>query len=322
MSARSEKGKSLIQFLDEYVVIDIETTGLDFSCDIIEISALKISNGEIIGEYSSLVKPAPFFIEDDDFQIPHYVDEFITYLTGITDSMLHDANSLPTVISEFSDFIGNSILVGHNIAAFDLNFLYDALMNTHSKALSNDFVDTLRLSRIALPALKHHRLSDIAEHYHIDHEKMHRGIIDCKIAYECYNHLKDELIEQFGSLEHFYAEQKKKRYDSHTTAKEITTCNTDFDTTNPIYNSVCVFTGTLEKMTRKEAMQIVVDLGGKVSDNITKKTNYLILGNNDFCKTIKDGKSTKQKKAEQMILDGCDISVISENVFYEIVGSN
>ena len=72
-------------------------------------------------------------------------------------------------------------------------------------------------------------------------------------------------------------------------------------------------------MTRKEAMQNVVDIGGICADNVTKKTNYLILGNNDFCKSIKNGKSNKQKKAEQISLDGGDIQILSENVFYELL---
>ena len=83
----------------------------------------------------------------------------------------------------------------------------------------------------------------------------------------------------------------------------------------------CVFTGTLEKMTRREAMQAVVDVGGSVGDNVTKDTNFLILGNNDYCKTIKDGKSTKQKKAEALMLKGNDIAIIPENVFYEMLES-
>lgn len=69
-------------------------------------------------------------------------------------------------------------------------------------------------------------------------------------------------------------------------------------------------------------MQIVADLGGKNADNVTKKTNYLILGNNDYCKSIKDGKSSKQKKAEKLKLDGYDIEIIPENVFYDIISEN
>ena len=72
-------------------------------------------------------------------------------------------------------------------------------------------------------------------------------------------------------------------------------------------------------MIRKDAMQAVVNVGGKVGDNVTKETNYLILGNNDYCSTIKDGKSTKHKKAESLMLKCQDIAVIPENVFYQML---
>ena len=72
-------------------------------------------------------------------------------------------------------------------------------------------------------------------------------------------------------------------------------------------------------MTRKEAMQAVVNAGGICCDGVIASTNYLVLGNNDYCRTIKDGKSLKQKKAEKMQLDGLDILTISENVFYDML---
>lgn len=98
-------------------------------------------------------------------------------------------------------------------------------------------------------------------------------------------------------------------------AKDITATTDNFDISHPLYGKLCVFTGTLEKMQRKDAMQLVVNLGGQCGDNVTAKTNYLILGNNDFCSLIKDGKSNKQKKAESLILKGKDIQILSENVF-------
>ena len=102
-------------------------------------------------------------------------------------------------------------------------------------------------------------------------------------------------------------------------AKDIQASTNDFDATSPLYEKVCVFTGTLERMSRKEAMQLVVDRGGLCGDGVNKKTNFLVLGNNDYCSTIKDGKSTKQKKAEQLKLAGFDIEIISENVFYDMI---
>lgn len=106
---------------------------------------------------------------------------------------------------------------------------------------------------------------------------------------------------------------------SNLSAKDIVTEKTDFDETHPLFGKTCVFTGTLEKMARKDAMQIVVDLGGLVGNSVTKKTNYLILGNNDYCSSIKGGKSSKQKKAESLKLAGNDIEIISENVFYDMI---
>ena len=72
-------------------------------------------------------------------------------------------------------------------------------------------------------------------------------------------------------------------------------------------------------MTRDVAQEIVTMLGGIPADRVTAKTNYLILGRNDYCSSIKDGKSRKQKKAEELSLKGCDIQIISENVFYDMI---
>ena len=66
-------------------------------------------------------------------------------------------------------------------------------------------------------------------------------------------------------------------------------------------------------------MQIVADLGGINGDTVTKKTNFLILGNNEYCSSIKNGKSNKQKRAEALILSGADLQILSENTFYELI---
>lgn len=83
-----------------------------------------------------------------------------------------------------------------------------------------------------------------------------------------------------------------------------------------------MFTGKLERYTRKEAMQIVANLGGINEDGVTKKTNFLILGNNDYCSTIKDGKSSKQKKAEKYKVAGQDILIVPEDEFYTMLEDN
>lgn len=300
---REKKGKSIIDFPSDYVVIDIETTGLDsYYCEIIEIAAIKYSSGQKIDSFSTLIKSK------------EPLDEFITKLTGITNEMLENAPSISESILEFYNFVGNNILIGYNVN-FDINFLYDNLISFHSLALSNPFIDIMRIARKVLPDLKNHKQKTVARHYGISIDGAHRAFTDCEICNSCFLALQSDIILNNNTLEEFKTNFKR----NYLHAKDISTSNTYFDTSHPLYEKVCVFTGVLEKMKRKDAMQLVVDLGGFVNDMVTKKTNYLILGNNDFCTSIKDGKSSKYKRAEELILKGTDLEILSESVFYDLV---
>lgn len=307
-SSREQKGSSLLTFLDNFTIIDLETTGLDPTFDeIIEIGAIKIQNGIILNTFNSFVKP------DEE------IDEFITELTGITNEMLIDAPSISEILPDFINYVGDDIVVGHNVN-FDINFVYDVYLKLYDKYFSNPFVDTLRLSRNLLPELKHHRLKDLIEYFEISIERQHRSFDDCKATLECYNKLHSLALEKYGNLDNFGTDNNgKPKTVKRLDLSQIKTTITVFDEDNPFFGKVCVFTGVLEKMKRAYAAQLVVDLGGVCGNSVTKKTNYLILGNNDYCSTIKDGKSSKQKEAEKLKLKGNDIEIISENTFYDIL---
>lgn len=306
-TCRKHKGKSLLSLVDDFTVIDLETTGLDTYFDeIIEVSAIRVRNGIVEQVFSKLVKPS--------FEI----DEFITELTGITNEMLENAPLISEVLPEFLDFIGNDIIVGHNVN-FDINFIYDNNLRINDKHFSNSYIDTLRLSRKLLPDLKHHRLKDLIKYFEISVDRQHRAQNDCESTLQCYNKLKKLAISTYGTIETFNSEISNKARRSNYDLKQIITNNTEFDETNPFFGKVCVFTGTLEKIKRADAAQIVVDLGGECGNSVTKKTNYLILGNNDYSPNIKGGKSAKQKKAEELKLKGNDIEIISENTFYDMI---
>jgi len=121
---RGIQGNRLIAPPDTYVVIDTETTGLDYEfCDIIEISAIKVVAGEVVDSFSSLVQPPPSFTENPETGVEEctYVDEYITALTGITNASLENAPKIDSVFPAFANFIGNNILIGHNVN-FDIIF--------------------------------------------------------------------------------------------------------------------------------------------------------------------------------------------------------
>lgn len=331
-AADRKKGKNIIEFPNDYIVIDTETTGLSPYYDsIIEVSALKIHNNEVIDKYSSLVQPDSYYYldEDDkktDFCIIdgeriYFVDDFITQLTGITNKMLESAPKSDFVIPEFINFIGDSILVGHNVN-FDINFLYDNLFHLNKTHLSNDFIDTMRISRRVFPESKHHRLSDVIDLCNLEYDssRLHRSLYDCECTNNIFKKMQSFILEKYDSLESFTQTYSNSAHHKQKLDPKLLVPQTNnFDETHPLYGKTCVFTGTLEKMVRKDAMQAVINYGGLCANNVTKSTNFLILGNNDYCKSIKDGKSNKHKKAESFKLQGQDIEIIPESIFYEML---
>lgn len=294
---REHKGKSLLELPDSYCVIDTETTGLSPTYDsLIEVAACRVQNNEIVDTYSSLINPG------------FAIDEYIAELTGITNDMLSAAPDAAAVLRQFKDFVGDSVLVAHN-ANFDINFLYDSCQNVLDEPFSNSFIDTMRIAKRVFPDFDHYRLKDLVKHYGITHNDTHRALGDAKATKEVYDQIKHDVLASSVSLSSYV----------NLHARDITTEKESFDTTHPLYSRTVCFTGTLDKMPRREAMQLVADLGGIPVDSVTKKTDFLVLGNNDYCKSIKDGKSSKQKKAEKMILEGGNIEVLPESEFYELV---
>lgn len=301
---RQHKGKSLLTFPADYTVVDIETTGLDTRWDeIIELSALRVRGGEVCGRYSTFVKPE------------NEISDFITSLTGITNEDVADAPAIAEAIPGFLDFVGSDIVVGHNVH-FDVNFIYDAATIYVGTPVTNDIVDTMRLARHILPQLKHHRLHDVADTLGIIPTGAHRGLVDCETTHAVLQGLRAVADLSGIDLSHVSAATHGVR------AAGITAEPGKERPDSPLYGKVCVFTGTLERMQRKDAMQLVVNLGGSCGDSVTAKTNFLILGNNDYCTTIKDGKSTKQKKAEALILKGNDLQILSETTFYDMISED
>lgn len=298
---RTHKGKSLLLFPEDYTVVDIETTGFDPMFDeIIEVAGIKYRGRNEVGRFQSLVKP--------DDGIPDY----ITALTGITNEMVADAPGIEDVLPRFLEFIGEDIVVGHNVH-FDVNFLYDYAEDFELKPFSNDLVDTLRLSRRLYPELQSHKLSALAAHFGVEPDGEHRALADCVTTQKCLSAM-DAYAAQNGGIPESAEDLYRKL------SKTIVAETSDFNPDSLIYGRTFAFTGKLERMTRKEAMQAVVNAGGHCTDGVVAETNYLVLGNNDYCKAIKDGKSAKQKKAEKMKLNGADIESISESVFCDMLG--
>lgn len=176
------KGKSLLIKADNYTVIDIETTGMSiYNSEIIELSAVRVRDNKIVGEFSSLVCP--------DNPIPSK----ITSLTGITNEMVLNKPTIDEILQEYIDFLGDDILLGHNINQFDINILYDTYERIYKKELRNDLIDTLRFVRYCNIDVDNYKLKTLAEYFDIVNEQEHRSLYDCRTNHFVYQKLKDSF---------------------------------------------------------------------------------------------------------------------------------
>lgn len=170
-----EKYRKKHVFVDEYVVIDFETTGLNPEEDeIIEMAAIHFVNGEPTREFQSLVEPNG------------WISDFIAEKTGITNEMVEGAPTIDELLPHFLRFIGDSVIVAH-YAPFDMKFL---LYNIGALGLDhpvNNFVsDTVSMSRKYFPKLRNHKLPTLKEYLKLNHIESHRAYGDCFVAGKVY----------------------------------------------------------------------------------------------------------------------------------------
>ncbi len=312
------EGTFVSEMPSDYTVIDIETTGLEPRYDeIIEISCIKYRNDAEIEKYHSLVKPECRWSDGS------ILTDFISNLTGITDDMLYNAPSFKDIADDIHNFIKNEVLVGHNIK-FDISFLresflsndkiYDCENNTVID-MSNDYVDTLRLSRKLFPALNSHKLIDLALYFDLV-QPTHRSMDDCITTHQLFMYLKKYIKEH--DIEYASLLNRKRTDYKQVNLRDLVSENVEIDENSPFYEKNVVFTGVLEKLPRVSAAQIVVNMGGHCQNGVNKKTDILVVGGFDM-PCIKDGKSGKLKKVEQINLNGGQIQIINEFVFYTLI---
>lgn len=174
---RCHKGKSLLEMPRDFVVIDIETTGLKPEInEIIEIAAIKVENMMIIDTFQTLIKP--------HMGIP----AFITDLTGITNNMVANAPLISEILPFFIDFVDTQVLVGHNVN-FDIDFIYEGLMQAFDMPLTNDFVDTVRMARRRLKGMPNYKLETLSHYFKVNTDNHHRALKDCQLTFYIYQKL-------------------------------------------------------------------------------------------------------------------------------------
>jgi len=184
--ANDRLGTSARGYPTTFVSIDLETTGLDAGSDrIMEIGAVRVTEGIVEASYTSLVDPGMSVPSD------------ISYLTGITDDDLKDAPDIDTALAETLDFCGDAPLVAQN-ATFDLAFLAAAADNRPEMLVGRHGVfDTLPLARALVPRMRSHRLAALAAFFGVEMGRAHRALDDAEATATVFLRLLD-VLDQVG----------------------------------------------------------------------------------------------------------------------------
>ncbi|HQP10780.1 MAG TPA: 3'-5' exonuclease [Candidatus Omnitrophota bacterium] len=170
----------------EYVVFDVETTGLSPQNGdrIVEIAAVRLRNWEIIDTFESLVNP--------ERELPSEAQQ----IHHITEAMLAKAPTADHILPQIIDFTGGACLVGHNIK-FDLNFLcYQLSLVGRKLRDETPAIDTLKMAKELLPHLTSFRLSHVAHSLGAAIKEAHRALPDVKVTAMVMKRLMDIAAEQ------------------------------------------------------------------------------------------------------------------------------
>jgi DNA polymerase III epsilon subunit-like protein len=163
---------------DDYVAVDIETTGLGRDARIIELGAVRVRHGRKVAEYSQLVNP----------QIP--IPSKVTQITGITDRDVRHQPTIDKALPKFYAFCGKDTWIGHNIRRFDIPVIAREAQRVGAGMPDVSFYDTMELSQALLPQLDRHRVIDLIRYFNIAKTERHRAADDAAQTAQIFERLK------------------------------------------------------------------------------------------------------------------------------------
>ncbi len=302
-----------------FISIDFETANYrrNSACS---LGVVIYDNGNV-EKKEWLIKPEP--CEFDPFNI---------MIHGITEDMVINSPTFEIVWNEIKDLIESSIVVAHN-ASFDLSVIRYTLEQYKIDYPEIDYLCTMKLAQKAMPGLINYKLNTVSSKMGIK-LKHHNALQDANASAEILLNLmkqnrSDSLDDLLDKFEISLGKIHKSGYYPCSIAKksigidltQLKPFSYEFDDNNIFFNKNIVFTGALQGYTRAEAAQLVVDKGGVVLNGVNQKTDYLIVGEQDYLR-LTDGKtSSKMKKAVEMSEKGHQIQLISEIDFWEYLRS-
>lgn len=285
-----------------FIALDVETANADMA-SICQIGIAKYIDGKLVEEWSSLIDPEDYF-------------DFINIdIHGITEVDVAGYPTFPEITDKLAGFMNDEVSVCHT--HFDRVSIGQALIKYGLKEFDTVWLDSARVARRTWSEFSWsgYGLHNICNFLGYEF-KHHDALEDAKAA----GHIllaasKESELDIDGWL---------KRINQPIDPANISTGATIKRDGNPegsLYGDVMVFTGALE-MPRCEAADMASKIGCQVGAGVTKKTTILVVGDQDVSKLAGHEKSSKHRKAEQLISKGIPIRILRETDFKEMVSSS
>ena len=285
-----------------FFALDVETANVDRS-SICQIGVAEFRDGKVIDEWSTLVNPESYF------------DPFNIGLHGIKKSDVMDSPTFDGIYSELSERISHQIVVHHT--SFDRTAINRACAEYKLQDLQIRWLDSAAICKRAWKeqfAAKGYGLAKVAEFLGIDFSH-HDALEDALTAGEI---VCRACVETGLSIEEWFGRVGQSIFPSKSESHLI---QQQGNLDGNLYGENIVFKGTLSRP-RAEMAKIAADLGCNISNGVTKKTTMLVVGIQDIPKLAGYEKSSKHRKAEELIAKDFDIKILDEKSFIEICNTN
>lgn len=262
-----------------------------------------------------------------------FFDPQLVKLHGITFDMVQDAPSLSDVMKEICNIIKGNFLFAHN-ATYDILKIINGCRECNINIPEFKYADTLMLSKRTWKGLINYKLDTICEYLNIslNHHNADSDAIACGkivlLAMKYYNinnifSLLNEIKYTYGYYENnaffkAFSQKLTKSHNSKSDYERVKEININTEADSELSEKVIVFTGALS-ISRDEAMKLAAKNGAIPNASVTTKTNYLVVGNDDYHKFKQGNKSNKMLKAEQLIAKGQDLELITEDDFFKLI---
>lgn len=280
-----------------YFALDVETANADYS-SICQIGIVHIQDGQILDRWSSLINPETYF------------DPFNISIHGITEEDIKSAPTFDKIYNVIAEKATNQITVHH--MPFDKIAVTRACLEYNLEILQPKWLDSAKIARRTWEqfAYRGYGLRNIANYLGIEfghHDALEDAIAAAHIVYEACEQTQLTVEDWLTRVE-----QPIFKYKGGSTSVKL-----EGNPEGALYGEKLVFTGALS-LPRNNAAKIAADLGCSVGNTVSKKTSILVVGTQDMNKLSGYEKSSKHRKAEELIQMGASIKILSEKDFIEM----